>query len=187
LLYKLVELVESRNHSHLGSDDCSTRLDTGPTLVGKASPSFYLCILGTLGGPKIANLGASHQGNFHLSEVTQRITSDWWKLPASLFIFKKLFFMLKKSLPNFRYRKVLDLGPSGFSTPTLSLPASRWHLRSRRHYIQHQGFFWWGFLWCSQGGDHPETNLANSGYMPDKKVEKNQDPSIFLTTYWNLL
>jgi hypothetical protein len=52
--------------------------------------------LGTLGGPKIANLGASHQGNFHLSEVTQRITSDWWKLPASLFIFKKLFFMLNK-------------------------------------------------------------------------------------------
>ncbi len=32
-------------------------------------------------------------------------------------------------------------------------------------------------------------NLANSGYMPpDMKVEKkNQDPSIFLATYWNLL
>jgi hypothetical protein len=39
----------------------------------------------------------------------------------------------------------------------------------------------------SQGGDHPETNLANSGYMPDMKVEKNQDPSIFLATYWNSL
>jgi len=25
----------------------------------------------------------------------------------------------------------------------------------------------------SQGDDHPETNLANSGYMPDMKVEKN--------------
>jgi hypothetical protein len=22
-------------------------------------------------------------------------------------------------------------------------------------------------LWCSQGSNHPETNLANSGYMPD--------------------
>jgi hypothetical protein len=34
-----------------------------------------------------------------------------------------------------------------------------------------------------QGGDHSETNLANSGYnMPDMKVRKtkNQDPSIFL-------
>jgi hypothetical protein len=39
----------------------------------------------------------------------------------------------------------------------------------------------------SQGDDHLETNLANSGYMPDMKVEKNQDPSIFLATYWNLL
>ncbi len=28
-------------------------------------------------------------------------------------------------------------------------------------------------LWCRQGGDHPETNLANSGYMPDMKVDKN--------------
>ncbi len=39
---------------------------------------------------------------------------------------------------------------------------------------------------CSQGGDHSETNLANSGYnMPDMKVRKtqNQDPSIFLHTY----
>jgi len=42
-------------------------------------------------------------------------------------------------------------------------------------------------LWCSQGGDHPEINLANYGYIPDMKVEKNQDPSIFLATYWNLL
>jgi hypothetical protein len=35
--------------------------------------------------------------------------------------------------------------------------------------------------------DHPETNLANSDYMPDMKVEKTQDPSIFLATYWNSL
>jgi hypothetical protein len=57
-------MVEPRNHSQLRSDDRSTGLDIGPTLVGKASLSFYLCILGTLAGPKIANLGASHQGNF---------------------------------------------------------------------------------------------------------------------------
>jgi hypothetical protein len=43
------------------------------------------------------------------------------------------------------------------------------------------GFFW-RILWCRQGGDHPETILANSGYMPDMKVEKNQDPSMFLAT-----
>jgi hypothetical protein len=48
------------------------------------------------------------------------------------------------------------------------------------------GFFL-RILWCSEGGYHPETNLANSGYMPDMIVEKNQDPSIFLATYWNLL
>jgi hypothetical protein len=45
-------------------------------------------------------------------------------------------------------------------------------------------------LWCSQGGDHPETNLANSGYMPDmntwcsvcsqKKIKKKDDDKIFL-------
>ncbi len=40
---------------------------------------------------------------------------------------------------------------------------------------------------CRQGGDHPQTNLANFGYKPDMKVEKNQNPSIFLATYWNLL
>jgi hypothetical protein len=49
------------------------------------------------------------------------------------------------------------------------------------------GFFFLRILWCSQGGDHPETNLANSGYMPDMNLfKKNQDPSIFLAT-WNLL
>jgi hypothetical protein len=49
-----------------------------------------------------------------------------------------------------------------------------------------QGFFK-GFCDVAKVDDHPETILANSGYMPDMKVEKNQDPSIFLATYWNLL
>jgi hypothetical protein len=47
---------------------------------------------------------------------------------------------------------------------------------------QHAGQpgFFLRILWYSQGGDHSKTILANSGYMPDMKVEKNQDPSIFL-------
>jgi hypothetical protein len=56
----------------------------------------------------------------------------------------------------------------------------------RRLRLWSPGFFL-RILWCSQGGDHPETNLANSGYMPDMKVENNLDPAIFLATYWNLL
>jgi hypothetical protein len=39
----------------------------------------------------------------------------------------------------------------------------------------------------SQGGNHSKANLANSGGMPDMKVEKNQGTSIFLVTYWNLV
>jgi hypothetical protein len=39
----------------------------------------------------------------------------------------------------------------------------------------------------SQGGEHPETNLANFGYIPDMKVGEHQDPFIFLATYLNLL
>jgi hypothetical protein len=36
-----------------------------------------------------------------------------------------------------------------------------------------QGFFFKGFCDVySRGGDHPETILANSGYMPHMKVEK---------------
>jgi hypothetical protein len=41
-------------------------------------------------------------------------------LPASLFIFKKLFFMLKRSLPNFRVGKVLE--SSGGLLDFLPLP-----------------------------------------------------------------
>jgi hypothetical protein len=48
-----------------------------------------------------------------------------------------------------------------------------------------QAEFFLRILGCSQGGDHPETNLANSGYMPDMKVKKHQDPSIFFPIYWN--
>jgi hypothetical protein len=47
--------------------------------------------------------------------------------------------------------------------------------------------FYKRILWCSQGGDHPETLLPNTIFMPDMKVEKNQNPCIFLATYWNLL
>jgi len=42
---------------------------------------------------------------------------------------------------------------------------------------------------CSQSGDHLENSLANSGYILDMKVgarKKEKNPSIFLTTYWNL-
>jgi hypothetical protein len=34
--------------------------------------------------------------------------------------------------------------------------------------------------------NHPENNLAKFGYILDMKVEKKQNPSIFLATYWNL-
>jgi hypothetical protein len=44
-----------------------------------------------------------------------------------------------------------------------------------------QGFFL-RILWCSEGADHPETNLANSGYMPDMKVENNQG-SFYILDY----
>jgi hypothetical protein len=37
---------------------------------------------------------------------------------------------------------------------------------------------------CS--GDYPYDNLARFGYRLDMKVEKKQNPSIFLATYWNL-
>jgi hypothetical protein len=48
-----------------------------------------------------------------------------------------------------------------------------------------QAEFFLRILGCSQGGDYSETNLANSGYMPDMKVKKHQDPSIFSATYCN--
>jgi hypothetical protein len=41
-------------------------------------------------------------------------------------------------------------------------------------------------LWCSQSGDNPENNLAKFGYIVDVKVEKEQNPSIFLATFWKL-
>ncbi len=41
-------------------------------------------------------------------------------------------------------------------------------------------------LWCSQSGDNPENNLAKLGYIVDVKVEKKQNPSIFLATFWKL-
>jgi hypothetical protein len=41
-----------------------------------------------------------------------------------------------------------------------------------------QGFFK-RILWCSQGGNHPETNLANSAYMPDPSIESRNNPGSF--------
>jgi hypothetical protein len=41
--------------------------------------------------------------------------------------------------------------------------------------------------WCSQNDDHPEKkHLTRFGYVPNMKVLKKKDPSIFLFTYWNL-
>jgi hypothetical protein len=37
-----------------------------------------------------------------------------------------------------------------------------------------QAEFFLRILGCSQGGDHPKTNLANSGYMPDMKVKSTR-------------
>ncbi len=48
------------------------------------------------------------------------------------------------------------------------------------------GFFL-RILQSSQDANYTEIILANSGYMLDMKVEKNQDLSIFFATYWNLL
>jgi hypothetical protein len=41
-------------------------------------------------------------------------------------------------------------------------------------------------LACCQSGDHPENNLAKSGYILDMIIEKKQKISIFFATYWNL-
>jgi hypothetical protein len=41
-----------------------------------------------------------------------------------------------------------------------------------------QGFFL-RILWCSQNGDHPESNLAKSGYNLDMKVEKKERKESF--------
>ncbi len=41
-------------------------------------------------------------------------------------------------------------------------------------------------LWWIQNGDHPENNLTKFGYRLDMKVEKKQDPPMFLATYENL-
>jgi hypothetical protein len=34
-------------------------------------------------------------------------------------------------------------------------------------------------LWCSQSGDHPESNLANFSYILDTKVGKKKKKFIF--------
>jgi len=43
-------------------------------------------------------------------------------------------------------------------------------------------------LWCSQFDNHPENNLAKFGCILDTKFrkKKEQNPSIFLATFWNL-
>jgi hypothetical protein len=46
------------------------------------------------------------------------------------------------------------------------------------------GFFFKGFCDVAKMAT---IHKLYSGYMPDMKVEKNQDLSIFLATYWNLL
>jgi hypothetical protein len=51
---------------------------------------------------------------------------------------------------------------------------------------QSQAGFLLRILWCSQSDDRPENNLAKFGYILEMKVEKKQNPSIFLATYWNL-
>jgi hypothetical protein len=38
-------------------------------------------------------------------------------------------------------------------------------------------------LLCNQCGHHPENNSAKFGYILDMKVEKEQNPSVFLATY----
>ncbi len=48
------------------------------------------------------------------------------------------------------------------------------------------GFFL-RILWHSQSGHHSRNNLAKFGYILDMKVEREQNPSIFLAPYWNLI
>jgi len=60
--------------------------------------------------------------------------------------------------------------------------------------LERYGHFRWGskaglllrILWCSQSGNHSQNNLVKFGYILDMKVEKKQNPSVFLATYSNL-
>ncbi len=44
----------------------------------------------------------------------------------------------------------------------------------------HLGLFFFSILWCSWSDNHPKDDLARFGYRLDMKIEKNQNPSIFL-------
>jgi hypothetical protein len=67
----------------------------------------------------------------------------------------------------------------------LSFSISHWDLIKFPYFSDTTQGFFKRVLWCSsQGGDHPETILATSFFIPDMKVEKTQDLSIFLATYW---
>jgi hypothetical protein len=46
--------------------------------------------------------------------------------------------------------------------------------------------FFFSILWCSWSGDHPYDDLARIGYILHMKVEKKQNPSVFLTSFGNL-
>jgi hypothetical protein len=59
----------------------------------------------------------------------------------------------------------------------------RWYLASC---LGRVFFFFFSILWCSWSDNHPLNDLSRFGYILVMKVEKNQNPSIFLATYWNL-
>jgi hypothetical protein len=42
-------------------------------------------------------------------------------------------------------------------------------------------------LWCSWSDNHPPEDLAKFGYILDIKIKTFEQPSIILTTFWNLL
>jgi hypothetical protein len=45
----------------------------------------------------------------------------------------------------------------------------------------HLGFYFiFSILWCSWSDNHTKDDLARFGYRLDMKIEKNQNPSIFL-------
>ncbi len=47
--------------------------------------------------------------------------------------------------------------------------------------------FFFSILWCSWSDSHPPEDLAKFGYILDIKIKTFKQPSVILTTCWNLL
>jgi hypothetical protein len=130
-----------------------------------------------------------------------------WKknLSGDLYGFAGSTFRIFRALPS-AYRpwvgpqipKVLSAKPSPgndfFPISSYQAGTGTWYLRVRVFFwlfCEVGGFkgFFLRILWCSSlSGHHSQNNLAKFGYMLHLKVrgKKEQNPSVFLATFWKL-